>query len=133
MNRGEDAVSAEEKDKEKIINLAQAYEADILPRAEGNAAKLIREAEAHREQSINIATGKANKFLSVLSEYQKAPNVTRTRLYLEAVERFLPEINKIVVEDNINLVLVSSKDTNKQLLPLSTSPKETPEKTSGNE
>ena len=128
----DDVVRARE-DKEKIINLAQAYEADILPRAEGNAAKLIREAEAQKEQAINIATGKANKFLSVLTEYQKAPNITRTRLYLEAVAKFFPEITKIVVEDNINLVLVSSKDTNKQLLPLSTSPKETPEKTSGNE
>ena len=68
-----------------------------------------------------------HKFLSVLTEYRKAPEVTRTRLYLEAVEEFLPEINKIIAEDNISLVLVNNKDTNKQLLPFSTSPKETPE------
>jgi len=122
----DDVVRARE-DKEKIINLAQAYEADILPRARGSATKLIREAEAHSQQLINIATGKADKFLSVLTEYRKAPEVTRTRLYLEAVEEFLPEINKIIAEDNISLVLVNNKDTNKQLLPFSTSPKETPE------
>ena len=129
----DDVVRARE-DKEKIINLAQAYEADVLPKARGTATKLIREAEAYKQQLINIATGKADKFLSVLTEYKKAPDVTRTRLYLEAVEGFLPGINKILVNDNTNLVLVNSSDsTSKQLLPFSTPPKETSEETSGGE
>ena len=129
----DDVVRARE-DKEKIINLAQAYEADILPKARGTATKLIREAEAYKQQLINIATGKADKFISVLTEYKKAPNVTRTRLYLEAVENFLPDINKILVNDDINLVLVNSgDDTSKQMLPFSTSPEKTSEETSGGE
>ncbi|MQG18913.1 MAG: FtsH protease activity modulator HflK [SAR202 cluster bacterium] len=126
----DDVVRARE-DKEKIINLAQAYEADVLPKAKGSATKLIREAEAYKQRRINIATGKADKFLAILTEYKKAPNVTRTRLYLEAIENFLPDINKILVPDNLNLVLVNSEDSSKQLLPLSPPINQTSDDTSG--
>lgn len=94
----DDVVRAKE-DKEKIINLADAYEEDIMPKARGEAQMLLQQAEAFKAQRVNIATGQAARFLSILAEYQKAPEVTRQRLYLEAMEEILPNITKYIISE----------------------------------
>jgi membrane protease subunit HflK len=97
-----DVVIAKE-DKEKIINLADAYEEDILPKARGDARKVIEEARAFKAQRINEATGKAGQFTAILIEYRKSPDVTRQRLVLEAMEEILPGIVKFIVDPDIGV------------------------------
>ena len=92
----DDVVRAKE-DKARIINLADAYKEDILPKARGEAARLTEAAEAYKQERIAIAEGQAQRFLSVLAEYEKAPDVTRQRLYLEAMEEILPGITKYII------------------------------------
>ncbi len=91
-----DVVSAREE-KEQLINQARAYEADIIPKAQGEAEQMIREAEAYKETRIAQAEGDSARFLSILAEYSQARDVTRARLYLEAMERILPNIRKFVI------------------------------------
>ena len=93
----DDVVRARE-DKERIVNLAQAYKADIVPRAEGDALRVEQEADAFKAERIAKATGESERFLKVLEEYSKAPEVTRQRLYLEAMEEILPGITKFIVD-----------------------------------
>ena len=106
----DDVVRARE-DKETIINLADAYLEGQLPVARGDAARMLEAAEAFRATRVADATGQADKFLSVLAEYRKAPEITRQRLYLEAMEEILPGVRKFIVDsDNGGNLL--------QLLPL---------------
>ena len=93
----DDVVSAKE-DKERLDNEAQAYAADIVPRAEGNAERVLNEAHAFEAQRVNEAQGRAAEFLAILEEYAKAPSVTRERLYLEAMERILPDVRKFIID-----------------------------------
>jgi len=96
-----DVVRAREE-KEKLINEAKAYQAEIVPRARGKAHQLEREAEAYKEQRVLRATGDAERFKAVVGEYKKAPRVTRDRLYLESVERVLNGVpQKTIVDDDI--------------------------------
>lgn len=106
----DDVVRARE-DKDRIINLADAYRESQLPLARGDAARQLEAAEAFRETRVAQATGQADRFLAVLQEYRKAPDVTRQRLYLEAMEEILPGVTKFIVdsENGGNLL---------QLLPL---------------
>ena len=85
-------------DKEARINEALAYQQDQLPRARGDAEKIINAASAFKEERILKAKGESARFLSVLEEYQKAKEVTRTRLYLEKMESVLPKVPKYVIE-----------------------------------
>ena len=94
----DDVVRARE-DKERIVNLAQAYEADILPRALGEAQRVKELAEAFKQEKVADATGQSERFLAVLTEYRKSKNVTRQRLYLEAMEEILPGITKYIIAD----------------------------------
>ncbi len=105
-----DVVSAKE-DKERYIKEADGYREDIIPKARGKAERIIREAEAYKEERIKYAQGDANKFLSILEEYQKAREVTRKRLYLEAMEEVLPRVKKFVIDANVGGGIL-------QLLPL---------------
>jgi membrane protease subunit HflK len=90
------------EEKEKLINQARGYEADVIPRARGEAEKLLREAEAYREERTLRANGDANKFEATLIEYQKAPRVTRQRLWLETTERVLGGIDqKVFVDEGV--------------------------------
>lgn len=95
-----DVASARE-DKSRFINESEAYKNDILPKARGQAAVLVNQASAYKEQTIRRAKGEADRFLSVLKEYNKAKDVTRTRLYLDAMERVFanPDMDKIVISD----------------------------------
>ncbi len=94
----DDVVSAKE-DKERLDNEAQAYAADIVPRALGNADRILNEARAFEAQRINDAEGRAAEFLAILAEYSQAEDVTRERLYLEAMERILPGVKKFIIDN----------------------------------
>ena len=98
QNAFEDVVKARE-DRDRVINLAQAYEADQIPKAEGAAAKIVEEAQGFKDGRIAKARGEAEGFDAILESYQKSPEVTRRRLYLEAMENILPGIRKFVLSD----------------------------------
>jgi len=93
-----DVASAKE-DKNRMINQAEGYRNDLLPKARGEAEAMIRDAEGFREARIKRSEGDAEKFTTILKEYRKAKNITRKRLYLETMEKVLPGIEKIVVPD----------------------------------
>ena len=93
-------VSAKE-DRERIINEAQAYKEDLLPKARGEAEQMIRAAEAYKETRVREAEGDAARFLSMLKEYRSAKEVTRRRLYLETIQEVLTKVNKVVVSREI--------------------------------
>lgn len=93
----DDAVKARE-DQIRLINEAEAYSNDIIPRARGRAARIQQEAEAYKAAVIARAEGEASRFSQVLTEYEKAPNVTRDRLYLEAVEQVLSNSSKLMLD-----------------------------------
>lgn len=95
-----DVVRARE-DREKLINQARGYQADIVPRARGAAQQILREAEGFREQRVLRAQGESARFLSVWAEYDKAKAVTRDRLHLETIEKILPDIDKVIVDGKV--------------------------------
>ena len=102
-----DAVKARE-DEERYKNEARAYAAEILPRARGDANAMLQQAEGYKQRVINEAQGDASRFKSVLDEYAKAPNVTRQRLYLDAMQNVLGNSTKVLidVEGGNNLLYV---------------------------
>jgi len=100
----EDAVKARE-DNERVKNEAQAYANDILPRANGKAARLVAEANAYKEQVIAEADGETDRFKKILVEYNKAPKVTRKRLYLDSMEAVMKNTTKIMVDVSGNNLL----------------------------
>lgn len=92
-----DAIKARE-DQERIVNEAHAYANDVVPRARGAAARLVEEANAYREGTIARAQGEASRFTQVLAEYERAPAVTRQRLYIDAVESVFANANKVMID-----------------------------------
>ena len=100
----EDAVKAGQ-DRERQKNEGQAYSNDILPKAEGMAARLMQEAEGHRERVEKEAMGDAERFNQVVAEYKKAPQVTRDRLHLDAMQQILSNTTKVVIEKGGNNLL----------------------------
>ena len=111
----DDVVRARE-DKERIVNLAEAYKEDILPKARGQASRMLQEAEGTRQKSISEATGEAESFLAIQQEYEKAKDVTRKRLYLEAMEEILPGISKIL--GNPDDVILVNPESSKNIIPI---------------
>ena len=103
----DDVVRAKE-DKARMINLADAYKESILPQARGEAARVTEAAEAYKQERIAIAEGQAERFKAILFEYEKAPEVTRQRLYLEAMEEILPGVKMYIM----------SGETGSSVLPL---------------
>ncbi len=96
----EDVVVAQEE-KERLRNLADAYEADQLPRAQGEAARIVEAAEGFRQGRIALAQGEADGFKELLEGYLNSKDVTRQRLYLEAMEQILPGTTKFVVTGDV--------------------------------
>ncbi len=92
-------VQAAEQERDRLEKQADAYAARVLAEARGEASQSLEEAEAYRAQVVNEAEGEASRFSAVLAEYQKAPEVTRKRLYLEAMEDVLGDIDKIILDD----------------------------------
>ncbi len=94
-----DAIKARE-DKERIISQAEAYQNEILPIARGDAERIIQEAEGYKTRVEQSALGESRRFLSLLAEFEKAPEVTRERLYIEAMESVLSNTSKVLVDSN---------------------------------
>ncbi len=92
-----DAVRARE-DEQRKKNEARAYAADILPKARGEASAMKERAVAYKQRVETVARGESSRFIKVLTEYQKAPEVTRQRLYLDAMESVLSRSSKVVVD-----------------------------------
>ena len=93
-----DVASAKE-DKNRMINQAEGYRNDVIPKARGEAEAMIRDAEGFKESRIKRAEGDATKFTTILKEYKKAKSITEKRLYLETMEKVLPGIEKIIIPD----------------------------------
>jgi len=93
----EDAIKAQE-DEVRYKNQAEAVALDILPKARGNAVRLREAANAYREQVIAQAEGESSRFLQTLTEYEKAPEATRSRIYLETMEAVLANTSKVVMQ-----------------------------------
>ncbi len=93
----DDVIKARE-DEERLKNEAQAYANGIVPEARGRAQRVIEEASAYREQVVAEAEGEAERFKALLAEYAKAPEVTRERLYLDAVQRVFRNTSKVMVD-----------------------------------
>ena len=93
----EDAIKAQE-DEVRYKNQAEAFALDILPKARGDAIRLTEAANAYREQVIAKAEGETSRFLQTLAEYEKAPKVTRKRLYLETMEAVLSNTSKVLMQ-----------------------------------
>jgi membrane protease subunit HflK len=97
QNAFADAIKARE-DQQRLINEAEAYSNDVVPKARGAAARKIQEAEGYKEQVIAQAEGETSRFSKLLGEYTKAPEVTRKRIYIEAMEAVLSETNTVMID-----------------------------------
>ena len=101
----DDAIKARE-DEQKSVNQAEAYRNDTIPKARGGAARLREEATAYKAKVIARAEGEASRFEQLLAEYQLAPEVTRQRLYIDAMESVLSNSSKILVDsENSNSLM----------------------------
>jgi len=98
-------VAGARADAIRFVNEAQGYANDLLPRARGQAEQIEQAAQAYREGKVNRAMGDAARFDAVVAEYTKAPEVTSTRVYVEAMEQILPQLRKLIVDSNGNLDL----------------------------
>ncbi len=93
-------VQAARADMERSKNEAEAYSNDVIPRARGEAAKILQAAEAYKKQVVAKAEGEASRFLAIYNEYAKAKQVTQERMFLETMEKVLADINKIIIDKN---------------------------------
>jgi membrane protease subunit HflK len=98
------------QERERTKNQAEAYANDVVPRATGTASRLMEEAAAYKERIVAQAQGDAQRFSSIYTEYQKAPVVTRDRLYLETMQQVYSNVTKVVVD--------SKQGSNLMYLPL---------------
>jgi membrane protease subunit HflK len=86
------------QERERAKNEAQAYANDVIPRAVGSASRLKEEADAYKARIVAQAQGDAQRFRSVLTEYQRAPQVTRDRMYLDAMQQIYSNVNKVMID-----------------------------------
>jgi membrane protease subunit HflK len=93
-------VQAAEQDQERQRNEAQAYANRVIPEARGDAEQIKQQADAYKARVIAEAEGAAARFLSIYTEYRRAPDVTRRRIFLETMERVLGGMNKVIIDDN---------------------------------
>ncbi len=93
-------VQAARADMERSKNEAEAYANDVIPRARGEAAKILQAAEAYKKEVVAKAEGEASRFVSIYNEYAKAKEVTQERMYLETMEKVLADIDKVIIDKN---------------------------------
>ncbi len=93
----DDVIKARE-DEQRFKNSAEAYANGVIPEARGRAQRVLEEANAYREQVVARAQGEADRFLKLLAEYQRAPEVTRQRLYIDAVQEVMQRSSKVMVD-----------------------------------
>ena len=89
-------------DRERAKNEAQAYANDVIPKAQGTASRLREEAEAYKARAVATAEGDAQRFNQVLTEYQKAPGVTRDRLYIDTMRQVYTNVSKVLIDTHGN-------------------------------
>ena len=99
-----DAVKARE-DKQRLINEAQTYANDILPKSRGKAARMLEESKAYKSEVVSKSEGEASRFGQILAEYEKAPEVTRERLYRETMENVFANTSKVIVDSKANSMM----------------------------
>jgi modulator of FtsH protease HflK len=87
-------------DREKMINEAGAYRSNLIPKARGEATTRTSEAQAYKQHRLAEAVGETSRFLTLKKEYEKEPDITRTRLYLEAMERILPRVQLYIIDSD---------------------------------
>lgn len=92
-----DVASAKE-DREKLINQAEGYRNDIIPRAKGEAAQLVNQAKGYAQARLTRAQGEANRFVATLKEYNQAKEIISKRIYIETLEEVLPHVEKIIID-----------------------------------
>jgi membrane protease subunit HflK len=100
----DDVVKARE-DEQRYINEAKAYANDIVPKARGASQRLLAEAEAYKSQIVSKSEGEAYRFTQILTEYLKAPVVTKERLYRETLEEVLSSTNKVIIDSSSNSLM----------------------------
>jgi membrane protease subunit HflK len=93
-----DDVQAARQDKDRLISEAESYANGIVPQARGQAQRQLEEANAYREQVVAKATGEADRFSALYTEYKKAPEVTRERLYIDAISNVYTNSSKVLVD-----------------------------------
>ncbi len=94
-------VQAAEQERDRLQRQADAYANRVLAEARGQAAQILEDSEGYRARVVNEASGDASRFTSVLTEYAKAPDVTRKRLYIETMERVLGNIDKTILDGSV--------------------------------
>jgi modulator of FtsH protease HflK len=94
-------VQAAEQTRDTLEKQADAYANKVVAGARGEAAQMLQEAEGYRAEVVNGAEGEASRFNAVYTEYAKAPDVTRKRLYLETMEKVLGSVDKIIIDDSV--------------------------------
>jgi modulator of FtsH protease HflK len=99
------SVAGARSDAFRIVNEADGYANDLLPRARGEAEQLLDQAHSYSDGKVNRAQGDSARFAAVAAEYTKTPQVTSTRVYLEAMELILPKLKKLIVDSTSNLDL----------------------------
>ena len=97
QNAFEDAIKARE-DEQRLKNEAEAYANEVVPKARGAAARLLEESEAYKQKVIAKAEGESSRFQQLLTEYEKAPDVTRERLYLDTMQDVIGQTGAMVVD-----------------------------------
>ncbi len=93
-----DDVQKAGQDLERQKNEGQAYANDVIPRARGNASRLLEEANGYRQRVVANAEGEASRFSQILTEYEKAPAVTRERIYLDAMQQMFANTSKVMID-----------------------------------
>lgn len=93
----EDAIKARE-DEQRLKNEAEAYANEVVPKARGSAARLLEEADGHKSRVIARAEGEAGRFKELLAEYEKAPDITRRRMYLETMQEVMGQTDTVLVD-----------------------------------
>ncbi|MCD6326991.1 FtsH protease activity modulator HflK [bacterium] len=106
-----DVASAKE-DKNKLVNQAEAYRNDVLPKARGEAAQVVQRAEGYKQERIKRAEGDVQKFVKTLDKYRMAKDITRKRLYIETMQQALPRAKKLILTDGgqVSLLNLLSND-----------------------
>lgn len=97
----DDAIKAGQ-DRERLKNEAESYANNVVPRAQGTASRLIQDAEAYKARVVAQATGDASRFDQVLKEYDKAPEVTRERMYIQTMQDVMSNVSKVMIESRNN-------------------------------
>ncbi len=100
-----DDVNSSLQDKERIINTAMRYYNDVVPRSQGEASRILQQAEGYMEVQILKAEGDVVRFEMILDEYEKSPEITKERLYIEMMESILPNARKLVLSGADNGLL----------------------------